>query len=125
MFVQYLILPNGSENSIILWAFCAQLFFLDGSEDNAQFDVLYNTLFFQVERDRLFKSISKKRQTKYLHAKVQWKKDFKRNIEEMQKAMKQASWMSKDEQHKVEQVVDAFVKTKLERLHFTSPSVIG
>ncbi|CAG8662009.1 1704_t:CDS:2 [Ambispora gerdemannii] len=77
------------------------------------------------KRDRLFKSISKKRQNKYLHAKVQWKKDFKRNIEEMQKAMKQASWMSKDEQHKVKQVVDAFIKTKLERLHFTSPSVIG
>ncbi|CAG8702033.1 2119_t:CDS:2, partial [Racocetra fulgida] len=38
---------------------------------------------------------------------------------------KQASWMSKDKQHKIEQVVDAFTKTKLERLHFTSPSVIG
>ncbi|CAG8764289.1 1666_t:CDS:2, partial [Racocetra persica] len=119
----YSLLPNGSENSIILWAFCAQLFFPDGSEDNAHFDVLCNTLFFQ--RDRLFKSISKKHQNKYLHVKEQWKKDFKRNIEEMQKAMKQASWMSKDKQHKIEQVVDAFTKTKLERLHFTSPSVIG
>ncbi|CAG8578124.1 9815_t:CDS:2, partial [Racocetra fulgida] len=38
---------------------------------------------------------------------------------------RRASWISKDGQHKIEQVVDAFIKTKVERLHFTSPSVIG
>ncbi|RIB23890.1 hypothetical protein C2G38_2032325 [Gigaspora rosea] len=76
------------------------------------------------KRERIFNYFNKKFQNKCLSE--QWVKDFRKNVEEMQEAMRlQASRFNNDERQKLEQVVNAFVKTKLGSLHFSSPSVIG